>query len=204
MSPRYRPIAFAAGGLILVWLVAWLGFAVARNSKMTAEKIKARLEATDLSKLSGEARAKAIRDLEEKLNALSPEERRKARGERLWIKWFDQMTEEEKGQFIEATMPAGFKQMLEAFEKMPEEKRQKVVNDAIKRMRDNNQFAGGGNPYRDDKDGKPRMSEDLQKKAVETGLKTFFTQSSAQTKAELAPLMEEIQHSMETGRMFRR
>jgi hypothetical protein len=203
MNPRYRPIAYAVGGLLAVWLIAGVGFFVAHHSKMTAEKLKAFVEEIDLSKLSGEARAKAIRDLIAKLNSLSLEERRKARADHLWAKLFDQMTDEEKAKFIEETLPTGFKQMLEAFEKLPQEKRQKVVDNAVKRMRENNEMSGGGNPYRGNKDGKPRMNEDLQKKAVEAGLKTFFTQSSAQTKAEMAPLMEEIQHSMETGRMFR-
>jgi len=42
----------------------------------------------------------------------------------------------------------------------------------------------------------------LTQKAQTLGLKTFFSQSSPETKAELAPLLEEVQRQMQSGRSF--
>ena len=109
---------------------------MATNSKVTAEKVRALVERTDLNKLSGDARKKALRDLAAKINALPVEERRKARLERLWQEVFEQMTDGEKGEFIEATMPSGFKQMLAAFEQLPEFSRRRAIQDSMRRMRE--------------------------------------------------------------------
>lgn len=206
MNARYRPLIFAAAILLAVWLVAWAGFVLARNSKMTAKKVRVYLEKNDLDKLSGEARAQAIRDLIDKLNALSAEERRQARMEGLAHRWFDQMTEQEKGDFLEATMPSGFKQMITAFEQLPEDKRKRVIDESVKRMREDREKGIASDPFQRNRGTNPPpvLSKELQEKMTSIGLKAFYTQSSAQSKAEIAPLLEEIQRSMESGRMFRR
>jgi hypothetical protein len=202
LSQRWRPVFLSGVAVCAIWLVALAGYRIARNAKMTADKVKAYAESVDLSKLSGEARAKAIRELEDKLNALSLEERRKARVERSAWSWFNQMTEDEKAAFIEATMPTGFKQMLTAFEQMPEEKRRKAIDDSLRRLRDQSATSpGGGNPG--GTNAPPVLSDELQAKMRTIGLKTFYSQSSAQTKAELAPVLEELQRVMESGRPFR-
>jgi hypothetical protein len=191
--------------LMAVWLVTLGGYALADHFKMTAEKLRAYLQNTDFSKLSGEARAKALRDLADKINALSPEDRRQARVDRLWSPWFQAMTEEEKGRFLDATLPSGFHQMLTSFEQQPPEKRQKAIDDAIKQLR----LARDNPPQKSNRtdpnatNAPPVLSADLQKKVTTIGLNSVYSTSSAETKAELAPLLEEIQKNMETGRMFR-
>ena len=195
---------FAVAAIIVIWVVAVSAYQYTRNARVTAEKVKAYAESVNLNKLSGDARARAIRKLADMLNALSIEERRKARLERAAGAWFEEMTEEEKGAFIEATMPTGFKQMLTAFEQLPEDKRHKSIDDALRHLRDeqNRIQAGEGDPNVGT-NGQPVLSPELQAKIRTIGLQTFYSQSSAQTKAELAPVLEELQHVMESGRPFR-
>jgi hypothetical protein len=205
LSSRWRPVLFSALAIVGIWLVAWTGYRIAKNSKMTAEKIAAYLQSTDLSKLSGAARTRAIQRLADMLNALSPEERQRARLERLAWGWFDQMTEEERAGFIEATMPTGFKQMLNSFEQLPEDKRRRAVADALRRLKEARDRLGAGQPGSDptSTNGAPILSDELQARIRTIGLKAFYSESSAQTKAELAPVLEELQRVMESGRVFR-
>ena len=204
LSQRWRPVFFCVLAVLVIWIAAIIGFRIARNSRMTAEKVKAYVESVDLSKLTAAARAKAIKDLADKLNALSIEERRQARLDRIARKWFDQMTEDEKAGFIEATMPTGFKQMLTSFEQLPEEKRRRAVDDALRRLKEaREKMPDGDNSIAQGATNGPVLSEELQAKVRTIGLKTFYSQSSAQTKAELAPVLEELQRVMESGRPFR-
>lgn len=191
--------------LVAAWVVAIAGYTLAKNSRMSADRLRAYAESLDLKKLTVDQRAKAIRGLAERLNRLSPEERRKARFERISEQWFGEMTEDEKETFVELTMPTGFRQMIASFEQLPEDKRRKSIDDAVKRLKEaqarSNEDgeaapeAGTNSP--------PGMSRELQDKIAKIGLKTFYGESSAQTKAELAPMLEELQRTMESGRMFR-
>ena len=100
-------------------------------------------------------------------------------------------------------MPTGFKQMLTAFEDMPADKRQRVVDQAVKQMKAaQDKLAAGGQLPPPSPNGLA-LSPELQEKVTKIGLQSFYSQSSAQTKAELAPLLEEMQRLMESGRMMR-
>jgi len=203
LSQRQRSVVWAVVALVAIWVVAGVGYVVAKNSRMTAKKVARYVNSTDISKLSGEERAKAIRKLEEMINKLSPEERQNSRESHNGDAWFQAMTEEEKTQFVEAVMPSGFKQMINAFEQLPEEKRKRSIDEALKRLKETKdkvkagQIVLGG----DGTNQPPPISDELQAKIRTIGLKSFYSQSSAQTKAELAPVLEELQRVMEgTGR----
>ena len=184
----------------VIWSVALAGYFIAKNAKVTADKVRAYVAAVDLSKLTAADRAEALRKLADMLNRLPIEERREMRMGRTIGDWFVQMTEEEKAAFIEATMPTGFKQMIAAFEELPEEKRKRTVDQAMKRLREQQQQ---GAPDQSNGTNAPPLSPELEAKVRTIGLKSFYSQSSAQTTAELAPLLEELQRSLESGRPFR-
>ena len=203
---RHRPVFIALAVLVGVWLLAWAGYSFAKSRRITADKVAKYLHDTDLARLSGEARAKALRRLADQMTELPFEERRKARLDERWREWFEAMTEQEKADFIEATMPSGFKQMLASFENLPDDKRQKAIKDALrdlKKTRDEMDAERGDSPFRLGAERPPPLSEELQKKIVTAGLKSFYSTASAQTKAEVAPLLEEMQRAMESGRLFR-
>jgi hypothetical protein len=95
--------------------------------------------------------------------------------------------------------------MLASFEQLPEDRRRKSVDDAMKRLKEAQAQAGadGEAAPEAESNAPPALSRDLQDKIAKIGLKTFYSESSAQTKAELAPMLEELQRMMESGRMFR-
>lgn len=197
INQRQRIVFWALGALVLVWGLALAGYLLAQNAKVTTEKIRAYVASVDLGKLSGAARAEAIDKLAAMLNALSPDERRQERGarDRAEEQWFRQMTDDEKGRFLAATMPTGMKQMIQAFEQMPADQRQRAVDRAMKRLADDQARGGPGNGG----DNPPPISNALREKIIKLGLQQFYNQSSAQTKAEVAPLLEEIQKVIQNG-----
>jgi hypothetical protein len=196
-------VAYSAIAIVAIWAFALTGRSLARNSQMTADRVRAYVESVNLSKLSAEDRAGALRKLAEKFSALSVEERRRAQFEQVAKDWLDQMTEEEKEKFLEATMPAGFQQMLASFQQLPEEKQRQIVADALRQLRETAvsiQTEGGTSLGTNTL---PRVNGELLAQVRTMGLEGFYTQSSAQTKAELAPMLEELQRVMESGRPFR-
>ncbi len=203
LNQRKQFLVWATSAIVGIWVVVWAAQAYFAHIKMTADKVRAYIASVDFGKLTGDARARALKELEDKLNALSYEERQKLRAEHLMGDWFAQMTDDEKAQFIDATMPTGFKQMIGAFEQLPEDKRKRMVDDALKNLREQNQRMANGTDTSAAATNGPPISAELEAKVRTIGLNTFYSQSSAETKAELAPVLEELQHAMESGRMLR-
>jgi hypothetical protein len=202
-SQRQRPIFVAAAALVLIWAVAFAGYQIAQHAKVTPDKVRAYTASVDFDRMSAAERAAAIQKLAAMLNALTYDERQSLRLDRTAYKWFQKMTEDEKGAFLEATMPTGFKQMITAFENLPADKRQRVVDQSIKQMREAREKMGAGGQMPPPGTNAIVLSQELQDKVTKIGLQSFYSHSSAQTKAELAPFLEEMQRTMESGRMLR-
>jgi hypothetical protein len=203
-SARWRPLLISLAAIVGLWLVALSVAGYAKNRRMTAEKFIVYAESVQLDRLSGEARARTLRELADRLNRLSLEERRRARMDGAAFRVFNQMTDEEKAGFIEATLPTGFKQMLASFEQMPEDRRKRAVDDALRNLRNERARAESGEDPGgpEGTNGPPVLSPELEAKVRSLGLQAFYSQSSAATKAELAPVLEELQRLMESGRPF--
>jgi hypothetical protein len=183
------------------------GYHLAQSSKVTPERISAYLQKVDLNRLSSRERARAIHELADMMVKLSTQDRRRTRHTADWDKWFEQMTEQEKTGFIEATLPSGFKQMLNAFEQLPPEKRRAAIDRTLKELAKAREAVEAQEPGASSWPGRSnrmeQLSPDLQQKVVNIGLKSFYNESSAQTRAELAPVLEEMQRLMESGALFR-
>jgi hypothetical protein len=199
--PRYRIFLWAGIALILVWVTVFAGYRIADALRATPQKVAAYAASLDLASLSPGARRAALERLAKQLNALDFEARREARLGRIWDGLFEQMTDAEKAWFVEQTLPVGIRQMLDAFETLPEDKRRRAVEDSVRRLREAraNRNPGEEPPPTNT----PIVSEEMQRQMVSLGMKTFYSESSAQTKAELAPVLEEMQRLMESGRLLR-
>ena len=79
----------------------------------------------------------------------------------------------------------------------------RAVDQAVKQLKDarDKMIAGGTMPPPGTNS--PVLSDELRQKVATIGLKSFYSQSSAQSKAELAPLIEEMQRLMESGALMR-
>ena len=202
-SQRQRPILWAAVALVLIWVVAMAGYQIAQHAKVTPDKVRAYTASLDFDHLSAAERAAAIKRLAAMLNALTYDERQSLRLDHTAYKWFEKMTEDEKGAFLEATMPTGFKQMITAFQDLPADKRKRAMDQSIKQMREAREKMAATGQMPPPGTNAVVLSQELQDKVTKIGLQSFYSQSSAQTKAELAPFLEELQRTMESGRMLR-
>jgi hypothetical protein len=193
-ASRYRPLWTAAIALVVVWLLSWAGFVLAKNSKITPDMVGAYAHSLDLSKLSADDRTNALHELARKYNALTLDERR---GLQLDPALFAQMTADEKNWYLEATLPTEVKQALAAFDQLPEDRRQRIIDNAIRgiRARADAAMPGAGDAIPID----PAMVDKIRTQ----GLKTFYDESTPETKLQLTPFLDELQNQIQNMRGFR-
>lgn len=175
----------AALALAGIWLVVagivWL----ARGAQPTPESIRKYIAAHPLDAQAAEMRADTVADVANRLNQLEREPREELRKSGEIEQFFKTLTPEEQVKFLDLTLPAGFQQLMEAFNEMPREKRQRLVENALKRMRES-----GTEPPGD-------MDGEQAAKVIDHGLRAYYSAASAETKLDLAPLIEQMQRNLQ-------
>jgi hypothetical protein len=138
---------------------------------------------------SSKDREREMNAVAEQLNALSYDERREVRMSKKLDEFFRLLSPAEQLRFLDLTLPTGFKQMMEAFNKMEPEKRKRFVEKALADMQKNE---GDGNA--------PPPDDAHVQKIVQEGLRSFYSDASADAKMDLAPLIEQMQKNLQFGR----
>ncbi len=180
MSLLLRVVA----ALLAIWALAGAGIWLLKKSTPTAESVSALIETTAVAGKSPDDRAAAIAQVAERLNRLDYEERQKLRQSRKPEKFFASLTEKEQLDFLDRTLPAGFQQMMEAFNRMAPARRRKLVERALTGME------------QDEDRRPPEFNDKMAQKMVDQGLRSFYNDASAETKLDLAPLIEQMQARM--------
>ena len=187
-----RPLWIKAALLLAgVWLVVGGAVYFARSAKATPESLLKYVQTHPVESRPAKERAKVIEGVAGRLNQLAYEERREFRMGRKMDGFFRDLSPEEQTRFLDLTLPTGFKQMMNSLNNMDPAKRKVVVTKALEEMR---KAEGEGSPsgaLGDDK---------TAQKIIEQGLKSFYSEASAETKMDVAPLIEQMQKNMQGGR----
>jgi len=190
MSSRNLLLVKGLVALVLVWGVAWGLMRWAGAARPTPEKVKAFAAENDLSAIENpEERKRVIDELATMLNGLEPSEVRELEegaGDDPRRDFFRELTPEEQFFFLERRVGRAFQQMMQSFNEMEREERRKIVDRSLKRMQE-------------ERGGPGRLEEadpEIANKITQAGLKSYYEDANAETKLDLAPLLEEMQRSM--------
>ncbi|MGB1130477.1 MAG: hypothetical protein ACPG4K_10535, partial [Haloferula sp.] len=179
---------------LLVLVVGWglvIGVrAVAGSKRITADKITQTIEAADFDDWSdGVPAGASTTDREDQLlevvdmiNRLDFAERERTRDERTGEEFFRKLAPEEKDRFVKLTVAKTMETMLRALDGMPPDERRKMVENGLRDI-ETGRTAEEMSRTRE-------LSEDLLNQITPEGMKAYFEETSAETKLDLAPLME--------------
>jgi hypothetical protein len=191
-----KRVLIGAALLAGVWvLVAWL-YRAAGALAQTPEKIIAYVGANPVAGRSAEEREAIVREVARRVNMLDFEQREAWREREGGLEdplFFESLNADEQVLLIELTMDVTFKKMMEAFNKMDPQRRREIVDRALEDMEDDGRVEL-------DRRRLEELDAGLYEKMVATGLEAFYSEANAETKMDLAPLLERMQRRMRSGR----
>ena len=185
--------------LVLVWGCVWGIRAFAGSRKITAERVNREVAAANFADWSREVsapesaearkREKELRKIAGLVNGLDFQEREKNRDNRAGEKFFRKLSATEKALFIDLTIMESMGRFMESLDAMKPEQRRKFVEKGLKEIKEGRT---GAEMARADE-----LGEELLNKISQQGMKAYFEKSSADTKLDLAPLMQAMNETMQ-------
>ena len=134
-------------------------------------------------------RKKEIRRLAGMYNRLDFAERQKDRDTRSGEDFFKKLNGKEKELFINLTVVESMGRSMEALDQMPPDDRKRFVERGLKEIREGR--------TEEEMQRAEEMDESLLTKISEEGMRAYFDKASADTKMDLAPLMEAVNEVMQ-------
>lgn len=196
---KQKVILKAAMVLALVWACVWGVRAVAGSKKITAERVnrvveEARFadwsqESTPANSALAEKREKDLRNIAGLVNRLDFNEREKNRQNRTGEAFFRKLSPSEKSLFIDLTVVESMSQFMDALDAMPPEQRKRFVEQGLKEIQEGR--------TQDDLAQVETLDPQLLDKITQQGMKAYFEKSNADTKLDLAPLMDAMNGAMQ-------
>ena len=187
----------ALAALAVVWLVVFAVRSLAASKKITAERLDQEITGLafeDWSESSGsdaesEQREKEIRRIARMVNRLDFKERERNRESRSTEEFFRKLDSREKNLFVDLTVVETMGRFMEALDQMPEDQRKEFVERGLREIQEGR--------TEEEMARAQELDEDLLTKISEEGMRAYFNKASADTKLDLAPLMEAMNEVMQ-------
>lgn len=184
---------------MIVWAVVWGIRTYAGSKKITAERLDREVAAARFADWSDQAsppnraeaarREKELRNIAGLVNRLDFQEREKNRENRAGENFFRKLAPDEKSLFIELTIVESMSRFMESLDAMKPEQRKKFVEQGMKEIQSGR--------TQEEMARADELGADLLDKISQQGMRAYFDKSSADTKLDLAPLMEAMNETMQ-------
>lgn len=186
MKPLF--ILKIAAGVVVLWVVALTAIHGLHLLQPTSTSIGLWAQRQHLDSLSAQDRAGRVDALADKMNQLSFAERQKLFQNPGFQSFTQQMTNDEKLSLMDKTLSKGMAQLMDVFNRMKPEERRRIVAQALANMKQRDEDGQGP---------RPGLNNPAMQKVIQTGFTSYLENASAQTKLDLAPLVEQMEVDMQ-------
>lgn len=194
---RRSVILKAIIALALVWGVVWAVRTWAGSRKVTAERVEKEIKEVEFEDWSANMgrsddpaeREKEIRNIAEMINRLDFKEREKNRENRSGEEFYKKLSPEERTLFVDLTVMESMNRFMAALDELKPAERKRFVTQALREI-DDGRTAEEMTRVR-------ALGDNLLDRISEEGMRAYFTKASADTKLDLAPLLEAMNEVMQ-------